>query len=121
MLSDVGDSPQKHTVWCLMHMYLSVAEHMDVYIRIHLTKIALRFVQLLKKRITLDRYQERWALERGGLKLTAISALNFFFLHFLWTKISGTVTNPCADCPITSTQNTHRSYTNLLKSTALLV
>lgn len=63
----------------MLGIYLRVAEHMDVYIRTGLITMVLSFVQLLMKRITLDRYQERWALERGGgLKLTAISALNFF-------------------------------------------
>lgn len=63
----------------MLGIYLRVAEHMDVYIRTHLITIVLSFVQLLMKRITLDRYEERWALERGeGLELTAISAPNFF-------------------------------------------
>lgn len=68
LLSSVGNS----LPLCLMFgISLRVAEHMDVCIRTHLIMTVLSFVQLLMKRITLDRYQERWALERGeGLKLT---------------------------------------------------
>lgn len=81
------------TLCLVFGIYLRVAEHMDVYIRTHLITMVLSFVQLLMKRITPDRYQERWALERGeGLKLTALNSPPP--LHFLWTKISGTVTNP---------------------------
>lgn len=69
-----------------LYIYMRVANHMDVYIMTHNTKIVVHFVQLLFQKASHLADIKRDGCWREGLKLTAISALIYFFMTFLMDK-----------------------------------
>lgn len=108
-ISETSDVLLICTVWYrTLHL---CEDHIDVYIMTH-KKIVLRFVQWLLWKASHLADIKRDGCCREGLKLTAVLAFFvFFFWHFLWTKISVTVTNAFIDCSIANRWTTHITAT----------